>query len=516
MTRWLAAGLVTLLLAGAAVADNRLTLSDAETRVSASEKPLLARRLGRVSLDIQAPCLGCGDTAYPIDKVDLESRLRGEFLGEVRRQMRGNGVLDKAAEQRLSVAIFVQSLSLDSTVGAQRQRKDPMTNGGHMVSAVTLLYVVNDGDKEVLKMPLTTQGTSNSMSPAEASLEAVDAALKKNLRIFLLGMKGALEPGFAATAQPMIQAIAGENASTRGLIGYFVSGMAHLGVGVVSVAGAVLEAAAMAATPENLAAIQRSTELMANERIAANNRTSQLVEQAIQQKNDEAAARQAQAQRAAEERNQARREANAATDRRMASQQQQADDQRKAEQQRREQREAEARREQQKQAEAAEDRRKAEEARRKADEAQAQATARRQAAKEAEIAAAAREAQRVKRAPGDPDEDGCIGAIGWCSSAPDIEQRGDTTFLTFRNTCPFRVYVSYATRRTDGILDQGADGVRAGGTLRNSTSGGNGRSFVSVIGATKAMADWTCAGKARSGELGAFEAGDLTLREKSR
>lgn len=114
----------------------------------------------------------------------------------------------------------------------------------------------------------------------------------------------------------------------------------------------------------------------------------------------------------------------------------------------------------------------------------------------------------AKSASGNEAEDsnGCIEAIGWCSSGPETTQRGSTTVLSFRNTCPFRVYGSFANGLANGRVDVGADGVGAGKTKTWSSSGGNGKSFVRVVGSTRPSADWICASK-----LSGFAAGDAAL-----
>ena len=111
--------------------------------------------------------------------------------------------------------------------------------------------------------------------------------------------------------------------------------------------------------------------------------------------------------------------------------------------------------------------------------------------------------------PDAEDADGCIEAIGWCSSGPETTQRGSTTVLSFRNTCPFRVYGSFFNGLADGRVDAGADGVSAGKTKTWSSSGGSGKSFVRVVGSTRPSADWTCAAKFQG-----FAAGDATLETK--
>lgn len=111
--------------------------------------------------------------------------------------------------------------------------------------------------------------------------------------------------------------------------------------------------------------------------------------------------------------------------------------------------------------------------------------------------------------PREPDEDGCIDAIGWCSSAPSMEQRGTTTFLRFKNTCPFRVYGTFINGRADGSADSGATGVAAGATHTWSTPSGSGKGYARIVGSTKASMDWVC-----SGRMNGFRAGDSTLDKR--
>lgn len=108
--------------------------------------------------------------------------------------------------------------------------------------------------------------------------------------------------------------------------------------------------------------------------------------------------------------------------------------------------------------------------------------------------------------PREPDEDGCIDAIGWCSSAPEVTQKGTRTLLTFRNTCPFRVYGTFINGRTDGVRDAGASGVAANGAHTWPTSLGTGKSYVRIVGSTRPSKDWVCAGK-----YDGFKTGDSTL-----
>lgn len=239
--------LLPLVIALSAQANDLMVLNDEETIMSGSDHSLMDRRLGRVSLEVKADCITCGDTAWNIEKSSVSSILNGEFLNELKRQLRTNGVLDQQNEKRIALQVNVLKMSHDSTVGASEQRKNPMTNGGSMVTSVTLEYVLLDGEQEVLRMPLTTQGVSNSVSPKDSVNESISIALKKNIRVYLLATKAALEPSFAATAEPQIQAIMAENKSTRSIMGSFALGLGKLGMGVANAAGTTLK---VLASPE--------------------------------------------------------------------------------------------------------------------------------------------------------------------------------------------------------------------------------------------------------------------------
>lgn len=116
---------------------------------------------------------------------------------------------------------------------------------------------------------------------------------------------------------------------------------------------------------------------------------------------------------------------------------------------------------------------------------------------------------RKAASPEEPDSDGCIETIGWCSSGPQTEQRGKTTILRFENTCPFRVYGTFINGQDNGKTDGGASGVGAGKTYAWSTQDGNGRSFIRVVGSTRLGNDWVCASKFQG-----FAAGDSTLERR--
>lgn len=239
--------LLSLLVALDAQANDLIVLNEEETRMAGSDHSLMSRRLGRVSLEVKANCITCGDTAWNIEKSLVSSMLNGEFLNELKRQLRTNGVLDQQNENRIALQVNVLKMSHDSTVGASEQRKNPVTNGGSMVTSVTLEYVLSDGEQEVLRMPLTTQGASNSVSPKDSLIESISIALKKNMRVYLLATKAALEPSFASTAEPQIQAIISENKSTRSIMGSFALGLGKFGMGVADIAGTTLK---VLASPE--------------------------------------------------------------------------------------------------------------------------------------------------------------------------------------------------------------------------------------------------------------------------
>lgn len=208
---------------------------DAEERaLTGSRVPLADRRLGRVTFESKAPCLTCGDSLYLSTDAVVMQRIAGDFMTELKQQLRSNGVLSRTATQRLSLEVTLMAISHDHTKGASAQRAAPMTNGGELVTTLTLQYVIQEGDRKILQQAITTRGASSSFGDF-APPEALSTALGKNLRIFLLGLKAALAPSFMPVAEKHIQDIDSEHEDTRSLLGYFLKGMAHVGVGAGTV-----------------------------------------------------------------------------------------------------------------------------------------------------------------------------------------------------------------------------------------------------------------------------------------
>jgi len=235
----LLASMACSLLCPTAWALNSVCLSDAESLLSGSDHPLMSRRLGRVTIEIKAPCLNCGDTFLAGSSnvaIMVSEILTGDFLNEVKRQLRSNGVLDRQSEERISLQVNVLKISHDSSMGAYKERKSLFTYDGTTASSITLEYIFSDGANKILRIPISSIGTSDSVDSNFRIHESMAASLKKNLRLFLLGIKAALDPAFARKAEAAMQQIAGQNESTRSLVGSFVSGLGHLGNGAVDVA----------------------------------------------------------------------------------------------------------------------------------------------------------------------------------------------------------------------------------------------------------------------------------------
>lgn len=203
-----------------------IELSSEEMRLTGSTTPLMDRRIGRVTFEDRAKCRGCGNQDAML------ARTSGPFMNELKKQLRNNGVLSPEAERRLSLRVVLTDASYQFTQGNTKF-------SGELSISMTLSYILSDGDQEILNEPITTQATSKS-APVYRETDALDETLRKNLRLFLLSFKAALEPEFVATAEREIRAITNENYDTRSLTGRFFSGLASTGKGVAKVSGSVL------------------------------------------------------------------------------------------------------------------------------------------------------------------------------------------------------------------------------------------------------------------------------------
>ena len=108
------------------------------------------------------------------------------------------------------------------------------------------------------------------------------------------------------------------------------------------------------------------------------------------------------------------------------------------------------------------------------------------------------------------ENDGCVEAIGWCSTAPTTEMKNGNARLQFKNTCPFRVYGHFFNELKNGKVSSTASAVAAGGAYTFSSQEASGTSFIRVVGSPNASKDWVCYGK----NLGGFTAGDSTLERR--
>lgn len=495
-SRLLRYGLICTLLGSLPVRAD-LTLSVSESAQAASPKPLLDRRLGRVTLSIQAPCLTCGNSTFFPRAGAVEARFSSDFLNELKTQLRQNGVLSKDAAQRLALHVNVLKISHDNTAGEQAQRENPLTHGGTQVTTITMEYVLSDGDQEIFRQSLSSKGQSNSLGVTDGPLEALDASLKKNLRVFLLSLKGALDPAFAPQAQQLASQISEDDPGTRSFLGYLVVGLGHVGVGAATVAEGTLEvlgsdamAGAMSAAATQMRDNQRQFDRIqhqalmasANTRQASRNSSHTPISSATTPTSAPSTARPQQAPNVVSP-NQMGTPSQTVSSPQVQVGQAQA-------------------RQPQSALGATPRSHTAPTSGLTARDASLAATNNTLPATHASTSPApsvkTEPADDRPRVGGPPNKKGC-----WipdrnkpmCMVVVSEENRKGTMRVVYRNDCQWGIYASYENERTNGSWDSGADNIRPGQQKAWSTSEATGQYRFNFTGSDRSRFDWVCAGE---------------------
>jgi hypothetical protein len=228
-----------LALSGCATMEpnQKIELDATETAAFASGKALLEARMGRVSVLSVAQCFTCGDSVYLGDAATVQGRVFKDYPVEVQRQLAASGWLDPQHSTPLDVQLTLKKVSHDHTKGAAEQERNPMTNGGELVTSIEIEYRVLRGGQEIFSVPVHSQGATNATG-IMAPPEALNIALNKNLRLFLVALRAGLDADYAATQAPaVVKGIVEEKKVSRGVIGDLFVGLAHVGSGAVELLG---------------------------------------------------------------------------------------------------------------------------------------------------------------------------------------------------------------------------------------------------------------------------------------
>ncbi len=217
--------------------NQKIDLDPIETAAFASSRALLEARMGRISVLSVAKCFTCGDSVYLSDIATVQRRVFQDYPAELQRQLVASGMLDPGHLSPLDVQLTLKHISHDHTKGAEEQERNPMTNGGELVSSLEIEYRVLRDGQEIFSVPVRSQGATNAVGVL-APPEALNIALNKNLRLFMVALRAGLDADYASTRAPaLVKEIVEEKKVSRGVIGDIFVGLAHVGTGAVELLG---------------------------------------------------------------------------------------------------------------------------------------------------------------------------------------------------------------------------------------------------------------------------------------
>ncbi|MDP2339083.1 MAG: hypothetical protein Q8N05_22035, partial [Bacteroidota bacterium] len=251
--RWLRAFLLFLSLAAGGVAalgqtalgwadDGELKLEAQEATDVMASAALFTKRIGRVTFDPGKACITCGDFAdlNGIGADHVARRLNTDFLVFLKRQLQQSAIFPDTVRERLSLAATLTGLQQTSSIGAAEENRSRVISGAVLTTKVSIRYELIDQGQYVGTWNITTTATSNSMAASTRLGEAIDGALKRNVRAMLLKMLSDYSTADAARAHAALTALHAEVDNTRSVLGYLVLGAGRtadaIGDGIVVVA----------------------------------------------------------------------------------------------------------------------------------------------------------------------------------------------------------------------------------------------------------------------------------------
>jgi hypothetical protein len=222
--------------------DGELMLDAQETQDVTASAAVFTKRIGRISFDTGKLCTRCGNFSdlQGMGVSHVEKRLNSDFVAFLRKQFQRSGLFPDEVRERISLAATMTALEQTSSVGADAERESRMSSGAVLTTKVSIRYEMFDQAESVGTWEVTTVARSNSNAASTRLAEAIDGALKRNVRGVLLKILSDYSTADAARAQRALAALHVETDNTRSVLGYLVVGAGKtagaVGDGLVAVA----------------------------------------------------------------------------------------------------------------------------------------------------------------------------------------------------------------------------------------------------------------------------------------
>ncbi|QDZ26848.1 hypothetical protein [Noviherbaspirillum sp. UKPF54] len=485
--------------------DVPFTLTEADKSEFATSGPLFSKGIEQVTFSAAKVCLGCGDFSDTngIGMDHLTGRIKRDYPALLREQL-VQSPLFSSAVRSLIMRATLMALDQKSSVGADAERKHPMSSGAVLTTKVSIQYELLDGGQTVGSWLVTTSAQSNSIVASTRLTENIDGALKRNLRALLLRIVADNSPPDSARASKALAALHSEVDSKRIALGYLAYGTSKVVSTTASVAGATLTAVAQnsGAIADGLNAT--AGRLEASNRAYNNSYTQALVAGRPQTSASSPASRSdsqnnaaapassslvaassttpvAGAQAAPSSKSPQPATSSPAKATQLASADKAPASAREAE------RLAEQKRKEQETLQIEEKRRKDLQ-----EKAQQEEKRKQQLAQEK----AGRQKKEEQEKAENRLKEGCFVPPRYpvqCVVVDKTRMHKDEFTVTYRNNCEGRVYAGFCNMQKDGGADCGADGIRQGGTMSWHTYNATGAYAYKYTGSRKMDYDWVCA-----------------------
>jgi hypothetical protein len=219
-----------------------LNFTEQESKTVVSSSPLFSKRLGRVKFYSGNICLDCGDfsDAQNLGVNHIRKRLEVDYQNFLRDKLLQSKIFPPDIADRISIAVKLTSLTQSSSVGAAAERKNMLTSGATLSTTLSMQYEMFDGEQVVGAWTVTTHSDSNSLNPSTRLAENIDAALKRNIRGFLLNIIEKHSPTDSLRAKQELAILNAQVDNTRTVFGYLVYGSTKVAATSAGIVGDTL------------------------------------------------------------------------------------------------------------------------------------------------------------------------------------------------------------------------------------------------------------------------------------
>ncbi|HET7774467.1 MAG TPA: hypothetical protein VFK82_11640 [Burkholderiaceae bacterium] len=214
---------------GAKDAPTEISLSAQQAATIKVSSPLFARRLGRVSFDVNRVCLHCGDfdDGDWVGRRFVDRRYNEDYLRFLKQSLLDSGVFSEDARERLTLQATLLRLEQSSSVGRAAELRSVISSNATLNVRATVRYELKERDEVVAAWEVASTAASNSLTSIVRRGETTDLVLQRNLQALVLNMIASFSPEEAPRARAQLAQLGSQVDNTRTALSHLIFGVSR-------------------------------------------------------------------------------------------------------------------------------------------------------------------------------------------------------------------------------------------------------------------------------------------------